>query len=253
MFSVILRDNMAVVEIPKRISEEDLSIRILDAGAVYIRDISAGEKLFLYSSGNFGPGYVNIKGLVGRQAVFKTLTEQCALKLIDEEAKFDFIAANATGGMVFGHQVREDYQRITGREVPYIYVRNTRKIGGYQEYSTGLTDNPEIPVGSNPLIFEELVNFAQTTCNSRLVLAEEGYPATHAGTILHYENPEAIARLQQANLTLIALVHLKTVLEVAEATGRFSDKTVVDYREFLQNPNSWHKARGFKRVDLGNE
>lgn len=244
---------MAIAEIPQRITEEDLSVRILDAGAVSIRDISTGEKPFLYSSGNFGPGYVSIKGLVGRQTVFKTLTEQCALKLIDEEAKFDFIAANATGGMVPGYQVREDYQRITGREVPYIYVRNTRKIGGHQEYSTGLTDNPEIPVGSKPLVYEELVNFAQTTCNSRLVLAEEGYPATHAGTILHYENPEAVAKLNQENLTLVALVRLRTVLEVAEETGRFSRTAVADYREFLQNPKAWQEARGFKRVDLGNE
>lgn len=242
-----------MAEMPQRISEEDLSVRILDAGAVSIRDINAGEKPFLYSSGNFGPGYVSIKGLVGRQAVFKTLTEQCAIKLANEGAQFDFIVANATGGMVPGYQVREDYQRITGREVPYIYVRNTRKIGGHQEYSTGLTDNPETPVGSRPLIYEELVNFTQTTCNSRLVLAEEGYPATHAGTILHYENPEAVARLNQANLTLVALVRLRTILEVAEETGRFSRTAVADYRKFLQNPKAWQAARGFKRVDLGNE
>lgn len=244
---------MAVSENPQRISEEDLAVRILNAGAVSIRDINAGEKPFLNSSGNFGPGYVNIKGLVGRQAVFKTLTEQCALKLVNEEAKFDFIAANATGGMIPGYQVREDYQRITGHEIPYIYIRNTRKIGGHQEYSTGLTDNPEVPPSSRPLIYEELVNFAQTTCNSRLVLAQEGYPATHAGTILHYENPEAVARLQQENLTLVALVRLKTVLEVAEETGRFSRTAVADYMEFLQNPKCWQEARGYKRVDLGNE
>lgn len=242
-----------MAEIPQRISEEDLSVRILDAGAISIRDINTGEKPFLYSSGNFGPGYVSIKGLVGKQAVFKMLTEQCALKLVDEEAKFDFIAANATGGMVPGYQVREDYQRITGREIPYIYVRNTRKIGGHQEYSTGLTDNPEIPVGSRPLVYEELVNFAQTTCNSRLVLAEEGYPATHAGTILHYENPKAVARLNQEDLKLVALVRLRTVLEVAEETGSFSRTAVADYRKFLQNPKAWQEARGFKRVDLGNE
>lgn len=242
-----------MIERPQKISEEDLSVLILDAEAVEIRDINAGEKPFLYSSGNFGPGYVTIKGLVGRQAIFKTLTEQCALRVLEEGADFDFIAANATGGMIPGYQVREDLQRISERSIPYIYVRNTRKIGGHQEYATGLAGNPEIPKGSKPLIYEELVNFAQTTCNSRIVLAEEGYPATNAATILHYENPQAISRLEEENLKLIWTVRLQTVLQVAEDTKRFSREAVADYRDFLKNPQVWQEARGLKRVDLGNE
>lgn len=244
---------MALSEKPSRLSEAHVSKLILDAGALDIRDINSGQEPFLYSSGNYGPGYVNIKGLVGRQEVFKTLTEQCALKLADEEADFYFIAANATGGMVPGYQVREDYQRLTGRDIPYIYVRNTRKIGGHQEYTTGLTGNPEIPEGSRPLIFEELVNFAQTTCNSKKVLEEEGYIATHAGTLLHYENPEAVKRITEEGLTLIWVARLNRVLEVAADTGTFSSRSIDDYLEFLKNPKAWQEARGLKRVDLANE
>lgn len=244
---------MINTEAPKYLSEQDLAVVVLDAGAVSIRDVDAGEEPFLYSSGNWGPGYVSIKGLVGRESVFKALTFNCAKRLVDQEADFDFVAANATGGMVPGYQVKEYYQQITGRKVPYIYVRNTRKIGGHQEYATGLINNPEIPQGSKPLIYEELVNFAQTTLNSRTVLADEGYNATHAGTILHYENPEAVARLQEENLILIPTLRLKTVLEVAQETGRFSAKAVDDYRTFLKDPLSWQAARGLERRILGNE
>jgi orotate phosphoribosyltransferase len=239
---------MQIQERPPRLDEGEVAKKILDAGALDIRDVDAGQEPFLYSSGNFGPGYVNIKGLVGRQEVFKILTEQCALKLADEEADFQFIAANATGGMVPGYQVREDYTRITGRDVPYIYVRNTRKIGGHQEYTTGLTGNPEIPEGSKPLIFEELVNFAETTNNSRQVLEDEGYIATHAGTLLHYENPEAIKTLDESGITLIWVARLKRVLEVAADTKKFSLRAVEDYQSFLRNPQAWQVARGLKRV-----
>lgn len=244
---------MALPERPNRLPESDVARLIIDAGGLDIRDVNSGQEPFLYSSGNYGPGYVNIKGLVGREEVFKTLTEQCALKLADEEADFFFIAANATGGMVPGYQVREDYTRITGRRVPYIYVRNTRKIGGHQEYTTGLKDNPEIPLGSKPLIFEELVNFAQTTGNSRKVLADEGYIATHAGTLLHYENPEAIKRLTEEGLTLIWVARLNRVLEVAGDLGAFPPSAIDDYQEFLRDPKTWQESRGLKRVDLGNE
>ncbi len=155
--------------------------------------------------------------------------------------------------MVPGYQVREDYTRITGREVPYIYVRNTRKIGGHQEYTTGLTGNPEIPAGSKPLIFEELVNFAQTTGNSKKVLEDEGYIATHAGTLLHYENPEAIKTITEEGLTLIWVARLNRVLEVAGNIGTFSPRAIDDFQEFLRDPKAWQESRGFKKVDLANE
>lgn len=233
-----------------RKSEEELASIILDTGAVDIRDLTAGEEPFLYSSGNFGPGYLNVKGMVGRQRAFKTLTEQCALRLVEANADFDFVAGNATGGMIPGYQVREDYQRITGKEVPYIYVRNTRKIGGHQEHTTGLSENPEILRGSKPLIFEELVNFAQTTCNSKEVLAKEGYPARFAGTLLHYENPEAILALQRHNLQLIWVVRLQTVLDVAEEAKKFSSAAVADYRAFLKNPQEWQTQRGLSKINF---
>jgi len=45
----------------ERISEEGACTLILKAGAVEIRDIGAGEEPFVYSSGNHGPGYIDIK------------------------------------------------------------------------------------------------------------------------------------------------------------------------------------------------
>ena len=244
---------MVNLERPQRLAEPDLAKMMLGAGALDIRDISAGQEPFLYSSGNYGPGYVNVKGLVGREDVFKTLTEQCALRLADQEADFQFVAANATGGMVPGYQTREDYARITGERKPYIYVRNTRKIGGHQEYTTGLTGNPEIPEGAKPLIFEELVNFAQTTGNSKVVLEEEGHTATHAGSLLTYDNPLANERLQQERLTSIWVVRLATLLEVAAGEKAFPQVAIDDYLDFLKDPDKWQKARGYKKVNLENE
>lgn len=145
--------------VPERLTNEEICRVILDAGAVEIRDIGAGEEPFLYSSGNWGPGYVSIKGLVGQEEAFKTLTEQLALRLIESGIEFDFIAANATGGMVPGYQLREDLQEMTGRHIPYVYTRGTRKPGGHKELVTGIPGSP-IMQGDRPLVIEELVNFA---------------------------------------------------------------------------------------------
>ena len=67
---------------------EELILEVIKARAVEIRDVPSRvtneeiEKLplsrqpFLYSSGNWGPGYVTIKNLVGRKKIIKSLLSQ---------------------------------------------------------------------------------------------------------------------------------------------------------------------------------
>ena len=54
-----------------------------------IRDVSGGEEPFVYSSGNRGPGYVMIKGLVGQPPVLNYLTTQLALKLAEAKKEIE--------------------------------------------------------------------------------------------------------------------------------------------------------------------
>ena len=176
----------------ERSSLDEISSRIIAAGGFEVRDVDAGQEPFDYSSANRGPGYVMIKGLVGQPHVIQFLTMQLALRLIDN-INFDFIAANATGGMIPGWQLRNDLEGLTGKEIPCVYVRETRKIGGHQEYVTGDMNNPLIRAGMGALVFEELVNFAETTTNSAKVLRDKGYKAEVAATLLFYDNPQAIA------------------------------------------------------------
>ncbi len=235
-----------LTELPEKLTEEEVCRAILNAGAVEIRDVDAGEEPFLYSSGNWGPGYVSIKGLVGQERVFKTLTEQLALRLLDLQTEFDFIAANATGGMIPGYQLREDLQRMTGRSIPYVYTRGTRKLGGHKELVTGIDGNPSIQIGQKPLIIEELINFAQSTSNSAIGLRELGFPAENAATVLHYHNPKALERLRETGITVVELTSLPKLIDVAEEYGYSSSRAIESYRDFLQNPLHWQAERGLK-------
>lgn len=226
----------------KRATLEEIGSRIVDAGGLEIRDIDAGEEVFDYSSANRGPGYVMIKGLVGQPHIIQFLTQQIALRL---DINFDFIAGNATGGMVPGWQLRNDLERLTGKEIPYVYVRETRKIGGHKEYMVGDMNNPLIQSGMRALIFEELVNFAQTTTNSAKVLRDKGYVADVAGTILSYQNPRALELLKETGVSLTYLISLGDLINVAEKTKKFSQKAIDSYREFLEDPIEWQLEREF--------
>jgi hypothetical protein len=53
---------------------------IIKAGALEIRDLDAGQEPFLYSSGNYGPGYVMVKGLVSRLNLMKFLCDSLGEK-----------------------------------------------------------------------------------------------------------------------------------------------------------------------------
>ena len=226
-------------------SLEKIGSAIIEAGGLEIRDVDSGEEPFLYSSGNRGPGYVMIKGLVGQPRVLQYLTAQLALKLSDD-IDFDFIAGNATGGMVPGWQLRNDLELLTAKVIPYVYVRETRKLGGHKEHITGDRNNPLINANDRALVFEELVNFAETTTNSAKVLREAGYRAEVAGTILDYKNPKAQKLLNETGVTLTSLIGLPDLINAAESTGKFKGEAVQSYRDFLVDPVKWQLDRGYE-------
>ncbi len=229
-------------------SIEEITARIVSAGAVEVRDVDAGQEPFVYSTGNRGPGYVMIKGLVGQPSVLKFLTSQLAQKVL-AEATFDFVEGNATGGMIPGWQLRNDLSDLLGREVPYCYLRGTRKEGGHGELITGDMNNPLIQKGMRALIVEELVNYAGTTTNAAEEFRDAGYPVSHGACILTYDTAEQRRRLAEHDVTLVSLITLPQLLDAAEATGAIASQAVQSYRNFLADPLDWQLSRGLAVPD----
>lgn len=221
---------------------EEITKRIIAAGAVEVRDVDNGEEPFVYSTGNRGPGYVMMKGLVGQPEVLKFLTRNLAQRVV-KEAKFDFIEGNATGGMVPAWQLRNDVSEILGREIPYCYLRGSRKEGGHGELITGDRNNPLIKKGMSVLIVEELVNYAGTTTNAAEEFRAAGYPVTHGACLLSYDHPESNKRLKDKGVTLVALLTLPQLLDAAGSIGALSAKAVSSYKEFLASPLEWQLKR----------
>ena len=114
-----------------------------------------------------------------------------------------------------------------------------------------------IPLQSVGVDVEELVNFAQTTCNSVEALRNAGYPigkgyfVDTAATILYYDNPEANKALREHGINMVYLFTLSDLLSAAEEDGKFPAKAIADYRSFLQSPLKWQEERGLKPVKGG--
>lgn len=246
-----------------RTKVDKIALMVLEAKAVEIREVPLKitndevEKLpqenqpFLYASGNWGPGYVTIKSLVGRKRIIKSLTQQLAELIAERVSRLNFVGGNVTGGMMPGWLLSEELEALLGRTIPFVYIREARKKGGQKELITGITNNPEIPLGANGLVVEELVNFAQTTCNGADALRDAGHVVTHAATILFYNNPEAIKALKEHGIEMVYLFTLPDLLGVAEKYQTHSQKAITGYREFLVDPLGWQVARGLTPIERG--
>ncbi|OGF22933.1 hypothetical protein A2Y83_02110 [Candidatus Falkowbacteria bacterium RBG_13_39_14] len=229
-------------------NKKEVMRRILESGGVEIRDVNGGADPFLYSSGNRGPGYVDIKGRVGWDSVFEPMMALFADHLIAQKIECDLIVGMMTGGALPGYRLKQLLSEKMGRRIIYIYQRGARKIGGHQELDTGDRNNSFIPAQSKTLIVEELVNFAETTVNGATYEREEkGRIVTDAATVLFYQNPVAVERLKAHNINLHWIIGLRDdLLPFAVDEGFFTKKIVDQYYEFLDNPEVWNISRGFQ-------
>ena len=229
--NVVVRSKaLELRDVPGKVTNEEVEYLLLD------------KQPFLYASGNWGPGYVSIKGLVSKKSLFRELVQGLHIQLnlggVDKD--IDFVAGNATGGMIPGWLLSELLN------VPYVYVRESRKKGGQKEVVTGAKYLEE---SSRGIVVEELVNFAESICNSAYYLRELGFKCNYGACILSYDNPEALKRLEKENIRLVKLFTLSELLDSAE---RFYDKKLVDeYRGFLEDPLKWQELRGLTKVEKG--
>lgn len=224
--------------------KSDIVKHLIRYKAIQIRDFAAGEEPFEYSSGHHGPGYCMIKGLVSQRALLAAMVGALVPKVLDAFPDIEYVAGNATGGMIPAYVLAEKLGQRLGREVPYFYVRNTRKIGGHKELITGDQNNSFFVPGRRGLVLEELTNFAVTTCNSAIVQREAGYDVRHAATLVDYNHQASRDRLNQNGVTLTSLLTVHDILDLAEAQGALKPHLVADYRAFLSDPIAWQIARG---------
>ena len=224
-------------------SLEEVTEKIMDSGQCEVNDVDGGQDPFVYSTGNRGPGYLMIKGLVGQPETLIFLTNQLARKVV-KNAKFDFIEGNATGGMIPAWQLRTDVSELLARQVPCPYLRESRKEGGHSELITGIRKNPLIKKGMYALVVEELVNYAGTTTNAARIFKAAGYPVSHAACILTYDHAEANEKLKKEEVSLISVITLPKLLDIAEGMGRIPKVAADSYRAFLSDPVGWQLQRG---------
>jgi|SRR3989344_4638315 len=205
---VLRADVLELREVPTRVTNEQ------------VETLPLHTRPFLYASGNWGPGYLMIKGLVGNKALIRCLARYLAIEIAEKwPTEIDFVAGNVTGGMIPGWVVSEELEVLFGRRIPFAYIRETRKTGGHMELITGVQRNREIQPAASGLDMEELVNFAQTIINGAGVLREAGYCCNKGACILYYDNPVANKDLADAKIGMVSLLQGSRLDKLVKTVG----------------------------------
>jgi orotate phosphoribosyltransferase len=247
-----LRDIVTMTEI---LPAETIAAEIVLGGLLHIRDVAGGEEPFHYSSGNFGDKYVSVKGGCSDQELSKLLARQLTLRLKDIY-DFDFVAGLVTGGVPPSIYLRDWIQEFQDREIPWVYIRDTRKLGGTKETVTGLympsgERSSFIPIGAVGLVIEELTNFANSITNGAILLrSDECQCGCRLGaTILDYGNPKALEYRTEHQLELINLVSMSEVLDAAQRLGLYSERLIDEAHQQLRDPLGWMARYGLEKQE----
>lgn len=224
-----------------QINKVEIVQKLVETNAIQIN-----SEPFVYSSGNRGPGYIMIKGLVGFPELVEYLVKMLAQKVNETiHIPIDFVDGNATGGMIYGWELCKHLSILQNRKIPYVYLRGSRKEGGHNELITGNLFNPNIQPGMNCLITEELVNYGTTTINAVNTFRKCGYKCQYAACILDYGYTSTHEMLQKNGIQLISLITLTEVLTICNQLKYFSPSLISLYQNYLDDPVVWQIQRDY--------
>ncbi len=220
-------------------SLEELGLVVVDR-FVDPRNIKTGEKAADYTSTFSGPIYTHTKESVGQRDILVSLAKELTTKLVQEgKLKFDFIAANESGAMVPGWQLKTTLEKFSFREIPYVYIQKDGNIKGFMNNSL-IRENMKV------LIFEDAVNFGTTIIKGAELLRKRGYVVDTGACFVYYDHMIARENLARARINLTYLFTLSQLLDIAEKNGRFNPIVIADSREFLADPEKWQRDNGFR-------
>lgn len=220
---------------------DDTIEAILEKSILEIRDVTAGEMPYQYTSGHKGPLYVGLKELISHTELFESLMRfltDVLRRSIKRMHSVRFIAGVATDGLVPGYEIAKRLRQYWKRTLPFIYVCEAAKNG---EWLVGAKNNPGVEIGSRCILVEELVNFGETTIRSVRKLRQAGYRVNHVACFLWYENPVAIKALRHEDIEVIHLLTLSELLDAAERKDLYPRQMIEECRMFLHDPLLWEQ------------
>ena len=204
--------------LPKETEQErEIATILLDDSAVSINT----EKPFVFASGIVSPIYCDLRLLMGvpghRQRIVEILAERMQERYPQDD--LDVVAGVATAGIPWAAWIAARLGK------PMAYVRDSAKGHGMGQQVEG-----RVSPGQTAVILEDLTSTGGSALNSVEALRAIGVRVDRSFSILTYGFASALEAYQKAEVTLVSLCGISTLLEIATET----DRITTDQRHTVQ-------------------
>ena len=180
---------------------------------------------FVFTSGTISPIYCDLRLLMGfpseRDRIVQMLTHAVAQTV--NTSQVDVIAGVATAGIPWAAWIAEALGK------PIAYVGEAPKEHGRQQRIEG-----GVRSGQKAWVFEDLTSTGASAISAALALREAGATADYCFSIFTYEFQRTTQAFAEADIHLVTLSGISTLLEVAHARGDITGEEEEAVREWLR-------------------
>ncbi len=191
---------------------------------------------FTLTSGMVSPVYIDCRKIISYPDIRTKLTD-FAISVLRHEGvveRTDVIAGGETAGIPFAAWIADRLQ------MPMVYVRKKPKGFGRKSRIEG-----DIQAGQRVLLVEDLATDGGSKIGFCEALREAGSRVSDTFVTFFYDIfPHSKQQLASNGIQLHALATWKDVLAECRVAGAFSDQTLDDVEQFLDQPLAWSEARG---------
>ena len=209
-------------------TERLLAEKLLQISAIKLQP----QNPFVWANGWNSPIYNDNRRILSYPDIRNFVKVEFARVILENFPETGAIAAVATSAISMGAIVAD----VLG--LPYVYVRETPKDHGLENYIEG-----NLKPGTKVVVIEDLISTGGSSLKTVEILQNYGTEVIGMTCLFNYKFPVAVKRFHEANINLISLCDYSTMIEVAEETNYISTAEAETLREWREDPSSWMPAR----------
>lgn len=204
-----------------------ISLLLWESGAIKV-DLKDPFKLV---SGNYSPIYVNCRQLISDTLFMHLFTAFGYSICRQKHVEVDVVAGSETAGIPFAAYLAQ------GLNSPMIYVRKGAKDHGLSTLVEG-----SIGQGSRVLLVDDVITDAGSKLNFVRAISERGGSVKNVLVVFDRQQSGA-QTLRDLGIQLHSITNIETSLQVAEEAGLLTEDEFTSVRQYLRDPELWHKGR----------
>ena len=187
---------------------------------------------YCWSSGLLSPCYPDHRLLLMHPDILNSIISQIVFDIVKSNVSFDFIASMETAGVAFGVLIANKLNK------PFCYVKKNEKTYGIKNQ---LECVKELPKNfQNAIVFDEVFSTGSNAIKAAIVIREMlGVRVTDVFGITNNMLSYSKINFEKYNLIPHVLTDLSFILDVASKTKYIDEKSILDMKCFLKDPQNW--------------